>query len=296
MKELMMNRCLKNTLLDMGIMLGLMSWAHAKDLPGASPTSYSVSPSGAFGFQIPIVVPQGMNNVQPNLALSFSSGGGNGSAGVGWGLSGLGSITRCGRTIATDGVAGGVLHNENDRFCLNGKRLIKVAGAGDYGAAGSEYRTEIDEISKIVAYRSRTNLDGGTAPNYFEVSYKNGMRARFGQGDNSRFLLPNGSRSIHAWRLTDVRDRHHNKYEVTYEQDYRIPSKITYAGNHEITFNYETRHDVRNQYLHGYLYTYDQRLDSVEVKRNSSGGAFVLGLRGGQLVIGRGMAQKILVS
>ncbi len=34
----------------------------------------------------------------------------------------------------------------------------------------------------------------------------------------------------------------------------------------------------------------------VEVKRNSPGGSFVLGLRGGQLVIGRGMAQKILVS
>ncbi len=34
----------------------------------------------------------------------------------------------------------------------------------------------------------------------------------------------------------------------------------------------------------------------VEVKRNSPGGPFILGLRGGQLVIGRGMAQKILVS
>jgi ferrous iron transport protein A len=34
----------------------------------------------------------------------------------------------------------------------------------------------------------------------------------------------------------------------------------------------------------------------VEVKRNSPGGAFVLGIRGGQLVIGHGMAQKILVS
>ncbi len=34
----------------------------------------------------------------------------------------------------------------------------------------------------------------------------------------------------------------------------------------------------------------------VEVKRNSPGGPFILGLRGGQLIIGRGMAQKILVS
>ena len=34
----------------------------------------------------------------------------------------------------------------------------------------------------------------------------------------------------------------------------------------------------------------------LEVKRNAPGGPFILGLRGGQLVIGRGMAQKILVS
>ncbi len=33
-----------------------------------------------------------------------------------------------------------------------------------------------------------------------------------------------------------------------------------------------------------------------EVKRNAPGGPFILGLKGGQLVIGRGMAQKILVS
>ncbi len=34
----------------------------------------------------------------------------------------------------------------------------------------------------------------------------------------------------------------------------------------------------------------------VEVKRNTPGGPFILGLKGSQLVIGRGMAQKILVS
>jgi Fe2+ transport system protein FeoA len=34
----------------------------------------------------------------------------------------------------------------------------------------------------------------------------------------------------------------------------------------------------------------------VEIKRNSPGGPFVLGIKGGQLVIGRGMAHKILVS
>ncbi|MBL0715311.1 MAG: ferrous iron transport protein A [Desulfosarcina sp.] len=34
----------------------------------------------------------------------------------------------------------------------------------------------------------------------------------------------------------------------------------------------------------------------VEVKRNSPGGPFILGIKGGQLILGRGMAQRILVS
>ena len=34
----------------------------------------------------------------------------------------------------------------------------------------------------------------------------------------------------------------------------------------------------------------------VEIKRKAPGGPFVLGVKGGQLVLGRGMAQKILVS
>ena len=34
----------------------------------------------------------------------------------------------------------------------------------------------------------------------------------------------------------------------------------------------------------------------LEIKRKGPGGPFVLGVKGGQLVLGRGMAQKILVS
>ena len=45
--------------------------------------------------------------MRPSLALSYASGG-TGVLGVGWSLSGLSSITRCGQTLSTQGYVGGV--------------------------------------------------------------------------------------------------------------------------------------------------------------------------------------------
>ena len=138
------------------------SSAIAKDLPGAAQTSYGVNNSGGFNFNMPLVIPQGTNGMQPNISLNFSSNGGNGLLGVGGNISGLGAITRCASTIATDGIKGKVSHDRDDKFCLNGQRLILVSGT--YGAANSEYRTEIDSISRIcLLYTSPSPRDLSTS-------------------------------------------------------------------------------------------------------------------------------------
>jgi hypothetical protein len=41
--------------------------------------------SGTGTFSVPIAVAPGRAGVQPSLALSYSTGGGNGSVGFGWG-------------------------------------------------------------------------------------------------------------------------------------------------------------------------------------------------------------------
>ncbi len=241
--------------------------ASAKDLPGATQTSYGVSSSGAFQFQVPIVLPVGRNGVQPNLGLSFSSSSGNGPLGVGWNLSGLGAISRCGRTIATDGVRGGVLHDQNDRFCLNGQRLILVSGS-TYGAANTEYRTEIDGFVKVVAKGSVDNVGGGTAPEYWEVWHKDGMISEYGNSSTSKFRVT--SQSIHSWMVSEVRDRSDNAYTVSYTSGYPRPSLISYVGGHTVNFVYSDRTDIRTRYIVGEKVVFDKRLDSVSVKRNST--------------------------
>jgi hypothetical protein len=76
----------------------------------------------------------------PNLSLVYHSQSGDGLLGIGWSLSGLSAIYRCPATLLQDGFDGGVNYDANDRFCLDGQRLVAVAGA--YGAHGTEYRTE----------------------------------------------------------------------------------------------------------------------------------------------------------
>jgi hypothetical protein len=261
-----MSRINKSLVLLVGF-LGISSSVIAKDLPGAAQTSYGVSANGAFQFQIPIVVPTGRNGMQPNLNLSFSSGGGNGSVGVGWGLSGLGAIARCGRTYSTDLTKGGVLHDENDKFCLNGQRLIKVTG-GVYGSAESTYRTEVDSFAKVVAKGAVTNAVGGSAPAYWEVWHKNGMIREYGNSTSSKFTVTSGS--VHAWKLNKARDRFGNFYDVSYTQTYRLPSEITYQGGHKVTFNYGDRTDIRTQYIVDAKLSYNKRLDSIVVTKEST--------------------------
>ena len=63
----------------------------------------------------------------PTLSLNYNSQSGNGPLGVGWSLGGLSAITRCPATYAQDGFKGGINYDGNDRFCLDGQRLVLAA-------------------------------------------------------------------------------------------------------------------------------------------------------------------------
>ncbi len=109
---------------------------------GTTPGSFNVA-NGAASYSIPITVPPSINGIAPGLSPSYNSQGDKGLLGMGWGIGGLSVIHRCGATIEQDGYKGGVNYDANDKFCLDGQRLIDIGNG--------EYRTKRESWNKIIA-------------------------------------------------------------------------------------------------------------------------------------------------
>lgn len=200
-----------------------------------------VSPSGAATYTIPLALPPGSAGMTPILSLTYNSQSGNGLLGMGWSLDGISSITRCPRTLAQDGVAGAVKYDANDRFCMDGQRLMVVSGT--YGADGAQYRTEIDTFSKVISHGTK-----GVGPAWFEVHTKSGQIIEYGNGSNSQ-VVPSGKTAAQTWTTNKVRDLKGNYYTITYDATEHYPTRIDYTGQVGVTdglynsvqFSYENR-------------------------------------------------------
>jgi hypothetical protein len=243
----------------------------------AIPGKFEVTPIGAASYTIPVQVPPGVAGVEPKLAFSYNTRGGNGLLGVGWSLSGLPSIARCPRTTPQDGVKGTVAYDTNDRFCLDGKRLVVVSGT--YGAAGSSYRTEIDSFANVTAYGT-----AGSGPQYFVAKTKDGQTMEFGNTADSRFAVASGLTTVKSWGLSKVSDAMGNAYSVTYGLPAPItgsttefnayPLRIDYTSNsatglvaaNSVEFTYASRTDVLSGFRGGYPAKTSVLLSSVITK------------------------------
>lgn len=232
------------------------------------PGSFEVGEGGAAGYTIPIAVPPGTAGMEPKLALGYSSQSGNGALGVGWSMSGLPVISRCPRTMAQDSAVGGVNYDANDRFCLEGQRLIETSGT--YGANLTEYRTEREGFSKIVSYGT-----AGTGPAYFKVWNKAGIVMEFGNTADSR-IEAQGSATARLWAVNKATDTLGNYWAASYVEDntngdFRV-DRVDYTGNAgasvatyaSVRFEYETRTDVVPMYHAGSLVKTQQRMKTIK--------------------------------
>jgi hypothetical protein len=165
---------------------------------GSTPGSFRVTESGAAEYRIPIRVPPGIGGVEPELALVYNSQAGNGLLGVGWKLEGLSSISRCARTVAQDGVRGAVSYDTNDRFCLDGQRLMAISGT--YGAHGTEYRTERESFTKVISYGT-----AGNGPAWFKAWTKSGQIMEYGKTVDAR-IEAQGKATARLWAVNQVAD------------------------------------------------------------------------------------------
>ncbi|VAW82531.1 hypothetical protein MNBD_GAMMA13-1237, partial [hydrothermal vent metagenome] len=216
--------------------------AHA--LVGAIPGEANVQPSGTSSYTIPIRVTPG--------------------------ITGLSSIHRCPHTYEQDGEYKGVTLDQSDRLCLDGKRLVAVSGA--YGANGSEYRTEIDEYSRII--QSGT-CDGSCS---FTVETKNGRRYQYGLTDDSRYTL-SGHAAALLWSVNRIEDTAGNwirfDYDIDPQQNTQLISAIAYGGTNDllagtVNFYYRSKADPQRQFNHGALIVRDEALDRIIIRSANS--------------------------
>ena len=251
-------------------MVGWLATAACAQL--ALPGSYEVGASGELKYSLPLQVPPGVAGMQPRLRMDYNGRSGNGLVGVGWTLAGLPSISRCPRTMAQDGEMGAVAYDANDRFCLDGQRLIVTAGT--YGEVWSEYRTEIDSLTKLTV----AGVAPGGGPAAFVAKTKDGLTLEFGYGGNSSLLVIGKSPAVvRTWAVSSVADTKGNTQTVSYLQagaGQIYPDRIEYTSNaaaglpaaNRIEFGYEARDDVISGYRGGFGYATDQRLSSVVTK------------------------------
>ncbi|WP_426750757.1 FG-GAP-like repeat-containing protein [Myxococcus sp. Y35] len=260
--------------------------------PGRIRGGGNVTPDGAATYSIPLWVSPGRAGIQPQLALQYSSRQGDGFLGVGFSLSGLSQISRCRRTVAQDGEAEAVQFDASDRFCLDGNRLVAIAGV--YGAHGTEYRTENNIFARIVSL----NPDE-MGPTTFEVYLKDGRILTFGGGPESRveaprarlrpvslgnvdFQYPSWGRL--SWSVSQMRDRSGNALRVQYgalrdagvdEALEHWPEEIVYtessvqgapAASRSVRFVYENRPDVAEQFVNGLKLRRSRRLVRLEMR------------------------------
>jgi hypothetical protein len=103
--------------------------------------------NGIANYTLPINVPVGIQGVQPNLAISYNSNGGNGQLGLGWALAGTSSFSRGGSSHFLDGQVAPVTLTDDDNLFLDGQRLISYQTGGfNHGA---QYRTLTKSYQKI---------------------------------------------------------------------------------------------------------------------------------------------------
>ncbi|MDX2020735.1 MAG: SpvB/TcaC N-terminal domain-containing protein, partial [Deltaproteobacteria bacterium] len=244
--------------------------------------SGDVSSDGSYQYEIPIWVPPGTNGMQPSLALSYSSRGGNGLLGVGWSLKGFSQITRCPKTLRTAGEVRPVKYlGDDDQFCMDGNPLVRLADG--------TYRTQIETFSKIEQTGTGTSMS-------WRVSTKDGRILTFGHDNvRRRFLTPTNrvgalsSEFVPAWWLTSTRDRFGNEIAYDYSNGNgpnadeaawtleRYPTRIRYTGpqfSREVVFKHEDRasHDVLETYVSGVRYVTTKLLTAVELRVKNENG------------------------
>ena len=148
-------------------------------------------------------VPSGTGGIAPQLSIVYNSSNKEGLIGYGFDLSGISLISRSPENLYRDGKADIVRFDATDRFSLDG---IRLSLSKTISGTKREYRTELDNYSKIIAEGDAVN------PSKFTVYTKEGLIREF---KSAKELFGASGNNLY-WLETKVTDTKGNYYLRTW--------------------------------------------------------------------------------
>ncbi|KAJ8515295.1 hypothetical protein ONZ45_g7271 [Pleurotus djamor] len=232
----------------------------SQSIVGTLKIDHSVDPNGSLALTIPIQLPPA--RLAPEIALNYHSASNTASTiGTGWTIKGISIVERTPATIAQDGFAGSINYDGNDRFTMNGQRLINIGG--------NEYRYEVEQWSRVVA----VGTDAANPQSWIEY-LPDGSTRTYGTTSDSNIRAV-GRNSTRAWATSEYRDSFSNYVTYTYNNDTTNGSfsiaRLSFGGNRnlnmahqrQVEFQYQTRPDLRVNYVGGSRVATNLRLISI---------------------------------
>lgn len=228
----------------------------------------SVSLYGTPSYEIPLLLVNSVNSLQPELSLVYNSTNPDGVLGVGWTINGLSSIKMKARTIYHKNFAVGLSGTSQDMFSLDGNILIPIGGTIN-GEDNAEYRTEKETFQRVKSYGNINNL-----PLKFTVETKSGLFITYGgvgkYKENKGIEYLGSDYSPMEWLISSIKDRNGNIINYHYNNtDIKEISRIDYGINesssplYSVEFVYQERENSYNKYELGNVNKVDKVLSKI---------------------------------
>ena len=208
---------------------------------GEIPVQYTLSPTGAVTYQVPMNIHSASNGFQPQLSFSYNSQQTESVLGYGWSMAGMSSVVHVGGRIYYDGKTTPLSLSE-DKLMLDGIRLIKQ------GTDTWQTEQGFVKVKKL--------SDG-----VLEARYPNGNIATFETSSSAPF----------SYVMTNCRDTKGSNIHYEYNQINNLAyiQKILYGENENnytdsIVFRYRDATGGLVRYIDGKSMENSKLLDRVE--------------------------------
>lgn len=229
--------------------------------------------SGVGSYSVAIDIPPGVNGLTPQIALSYSSGGGNGMCGMGWSLP-CDFVQR----NTEDGLPS--YGADEGYIASTGEDLVRIFD--DARWPDREFYLQRRE-NALTRYEMKT----AAAPDgqdYWEAVGKDGTQLIFGVSVEARVSDPGDPSHIYRWMLEEVVDPFGNRMTYHWFKDgnqpylqeiryaYQDPQSTVYNSVHFIYDNTLSTEQQRPDVLSDYRTTFElvtrYRLIAVEARCN----------------------------